>query len=59
MSKEIGSIRFTEDDGAMRIEITGDKLKEKFAGFCGCDGKEMKFECCSDSDKKDGDNKCC
>lgn len=34
MEKEIGSIKFTETDNGLKIEISGD-LKEKF-DKCGC-----------------------
>ena len=61
MEKEMGQIKFTETDDGIRIEITGDKLKE---GFPCCipmfGGRGFRVECCSDSEKKDGkDSKCC
>ena len=61
MEKEMGQIKFTETDDCIRIEITGDKLKENFpCCFPIFGGKAVKVECCPDSGKKEGkDKECC
>lgn len=50
MEKELGHLKFTKTDEGIRIDITGDGLKD----FCGCC-------CCTDSEKTDGKDKeqCC
>jgi hypothetical protein len=61
MEKEIGQIKYSEIDGGLKIEITGEKFKDMFAcclplfgsrlSAC-CTGEESKAECCPDEKKK-------
>lgn len=47
MEKERAQIRIVETDDGVRIDITGNKLKD----ICCC--------CCSDSDSKSESTECC
>ena len=61
MEKELGQITFTETDQGLRIEISGDKLKERFGACCLrlCCGEAVKVQGGVPKEKKEGNEKCC
>ena len=60
MDKELGQITFMETDKGLRIEISGDKLRERFGACCLpiCCGDITKVDGVP-KEKKEGNGKCC
>lgn len=52
MAEEVGAIKFFKTDDGLRIEVSGEAVKQMCCVCCGPSDKEAKVVCCSPEEKK-------